>query len=63
VLNKGKGEKVEDYRGVILMTAIYKIYAMMTRGRKEVEEKRIVPQNQTEFRKGIGTMENIYMLN
>jgi len=28
-----------------------------------MEKKKIVPQNQTGFRKGLGTMDNVYMLN
>lgn len=29
----------------------------------EVEEKRVLPPNQTGFRKGIGTINNVYVLN
>lgn len=28
IVKKGKGRKVEEYRGVTLMTALYKIYLM-----------------------------------
>ena len=46
--------KVGDYRGVTFMITLYKIYTMMLANRleKKVEEKRIVPPNQTGFRKG-----------
>jgi len=44
------------------MTAIYKIYAMILEERLRKEKKRIVPQNQIRFRKGIGT-DNIHVLN
>jgi len=47
------------------MTTMYKIYVMMLthRLRIECEEKKVIPQNQTGFRKGIGTMDNIYVIN
>lgn len=47
------------------MPAIYKIYMMILekRLREEVEIKQILALNQTGFRKGIGTMDNIYVLN
>lgn len=63
VMKKGEGKEVEDYRGVTLTSTLYKIYTMVLaeRIRKEVEEKGIVPENQTGFRKGIGTMDNIYV--
>ncbi|XP_011687015.1 PREDICTED: golgin subfamily A member 6-like protein 22 [Wasmannia auropunctata] len=65
VRKKGDGDKVEDYRGVTLMPSIYKIYAYILAERleKEVEEGGKVPQNQTGFRKGMGTVDNIYVLN
>lgn len=31
--------------------------------KEEVETKRIIPQNQAGFRDGMGTMDNIYVLN
>lgn len=31
--------------------------------REEVEGKRIIPGNQTGFRKGLGTIDNIYVIN
>lgn len=47
------------------MPSLYKIYAsaLAERIRKEVEEKGIIPQNQRGFRKGMETMDNIYVLN
>lgn len=39
------------------------VEVLVERLRKKVDEKRIVPHNQTEFRKGMGTMYNIYVLN
>jgi len=65
ILKKGGGEKAEYYRGVTLMSTLYKIYAtvLAERLREEVESKGIIPPNQTGFRKGIGTIDNIYVLN
>lgn len=41
------------------------VYATVVAGRleKEVEEEKKVSQNQTEFRKEIGTIDNVYVLN
>lgn len=43
----------------------YKMYATMLteRLREEVEEKGLLPSSQMEFRKGLGTIHNIYVLN
>lgn len=47
------------------MPTLYKIYtaALAERLREEVEGKGLIPPNQTGFRKGLGTVENIYVLN
>ncbi|XP_029054322.1 uncharacterized protein LOC114881649 [Osmia bicornis bicornis] len=47
------------------MPTLYKIYAavLTERLRQEAENKRMIPANQTGFRKGMGTMDNIYVLN
>lgn len=47
------------------MTALYKIYLMVLteRIKKDCEEKRIIPQNETGFRKGMGIIDNIYVIN
>lgn len=62
---KGEGRSVGDYRGETLMHTLYKVYTMVLaeRLREELEGKEIVPQNQTGFRKGMGTVDNIYVLN
>lgn len=41
---------------------LYKVYAsvLANRLREYVEETGLEPQNQTEFRRGIGTIDNIY---
>lgn len=45
------------------MPALYKIYVSILAERREVKERGIVPQNQIDFRKGMGVMDNIYALN
>jgi len=58
-------KKWRSIGGVTLMPTLYKIYAMILGGRleKEVEKRGRIPHNQTGFRKGIGTIDNIYVLN
>ncbi|XP_070529779.1 calponin homology domain-containing protein DDB_G0272472-like [Cardiocondyla obscurior] len=65
VLKRGKGEKVEEYRGITLTQAAYKVYAsvLAERLRKEIEEKEILPQSQAGFRRDMGTVDQIYVLN
>ncbi|XP_025163183.1 uncharacterized protein LOC112590540 [Harpegnathos saltator] len=65
IVKKGEGRVVGEYRGVTLMNTLYKIYASVLAGRlrKEVEEKGLIPQNQTGFRKGLGVIDNIYVMN
>jgi len=65
VVKKGEGGRVEDYRGVTLMPTLYKVYmeVLAERIREEVEGKGMVPHNQTGFRKGMGTMDNVYVVN
>lgn len=47
------------------MPSLYKIYAavLVEKIREEVEEKRMIPKNQTGFRKRRGTLDNIFILN
>jgi len=65
ILKKGQGMRVEEYRGVTVMPSLYKIYTtvLVDRLREEVETKEMLPQSQTGFRKGIGTIDNIFTLN
>ena len=64
-IKERREKKVEDYRGITLMPVSYKIYVEVLRKRLEdqVEEKGSIPHNQTGFRKGMGTVDNIYVLN
>ncbi|XP_046145496.1 trichohyalin-like [Osmia bicornis bicornis] len=65
IKKKGDGTRATDYRGVTLMPTLYKIYAaiLTERLREEAEEKGMIPANQTGFRRGMGTVDNIYVLN
>lgn len=62
ILKKGERREVRDYRGVALLPTIYKIY-VAERLREEVKGKKMISHNQTGFRNGMGTMDNIYALN
>lgn len=48
-----------------MMPTLYKLYTiiLVDRLKKEMEEKEMISENQVSFRKGIETMENIYVLN
>ncbi|XP_029054555.2 eukaryotic translation initiation factor 3 subunit A-like [Osmia bicornis bicornis] len=65
IKKKGDGTRATDYRGVTLMPTLYKVYAtvLTERLREEVVEKGMIPANQTGFRRGMGTTDNIYVLN
>lgn len=65
IVKKGAGTKVEEYRGVTLMPSLYKIYTAVLAKRleEEAEEKGMIPPNQTGFRRGVGTIDNVYVLN
>lgn len=56
---------MEDYRGVTLMPSLYKVYASFQRERlkEQIQDKGALPPNQTGFRKGMRTVDNIYVLN
>ncbi|KYN22115.1 hypothetical protein ALC57_05489 [Trachymyrmex cornetzi] len=47
------------------MPSLYKVYTaiLAEKVREEMEEKQLIPDNQTEFRKGKGTMDNVHVLN
>ncbi|KAL6420898.1 hypothetical protein ACFW04_011880 [Cataglyphis niger] len=63
ILKKREGERVEEYKAVT--PTLYTVYTSVLTNRlnDEVEKKGLVPQNQTGFRKGLGTMDNIFILN
>lgn len=55
---------MEDYRGVTLVPTLYKVYVavLAERLKEDLEEKGVILQNQMGFRKGMGTIDNIYVL-
>jgi len=61
---KGDIHDVRNYRGITLMDTGYKIYAEIIRKRleKEMEEKELMGETQTGYRKGKGTLEAIYIV-
>lgn len=65
IVKKGDEKKKSDYRVVTLMPTLYKVYMMILvkKIEEEIENKRIVPHNQTGFRKKMGTMDNVYVFN
>ena len=65
MIKKWVGKRVEDYQAITLTQTAYNVYALVLpeRLREEVEEKRLLPPSQADFRKGLGCMDNIYVLN
>lgn len=61
---KGDHEKTENYRGILLLYTAYKIYAEIIRGRleREVERLKLLPESQCGFRRGRGTIDNIFAI-
>ncbi|XP_024890196.1 golgin subfamily A member 6-like protein 22 [Temnothorax curvispinosus] len=55
---RSKDKKIDKERRLLVYTAI-----LAEKLREEIEGKRIVPQNQTGFRRGMGTIDNIFVLN
>lgn len=47
IVKKGEGERVEEYRGVTLMTTVYKLYAavLAERLREDLEGRGVVLHN------------------
>lgn len=63
---QGDQEKTENYRGIIsLLCTAYKIYAEVLRSKleEEIEKRKLLPESQGGFRKGRGTIDNIFILN
>lgn len=61
---KGNREEVTNYRGVTILNTGYRMYATLLNNRimKRLEENGGLEETQTGFRKGRGTMDNIFML-
>lgn len=56
---------MEEYRGVTLMMTLYKVYTLILAERLEevVEEKGLFPPNHIRYRKGMGALDNVYVVN
>jgi len=65
MVKKEDGEKIEEYRGVTLLPTLYKLYVSILAERlnEKIERKGIVPQNQTGFKREMGTLDNIFAIN
>jgi len=65
IVKKGQGTGVRGYRGVTLMQTLYKVYAtiLVRRMEEEVEKLGLLSAIQTGFRRGMGTLDNVYVLN
>jgi hypothetical protein len=65
IYKKGEKDTASNYRGITLLNTAYKVYAMIVEERlmKEMNERGVLPDGQAGFRKGRGTMDNVYILN
>lgn len=65
IRKKGEENRVEEYRGVLITQSVYKVYAsvLAKRLRRKVDEKLLLPPSQMGFRRGLGTIDNVYVLN
>lgn len=65
IYKKGDKNNIENYRGVTMSNIEYKIYAniLLAKLEKEVEQKYILKETQMGFRKGMGTVDNLMVLN
>lgn len=65
IRKRGQGERVDDYRGMTIMPTLYKVYTAVLeeRLREEVEGREMIPAGQTGFRRGMRTIDNVYVLN
>jgi hypothetical protein len=65
IYKKGEKNTASNYRGITLLNTAHKVYAMIVKERlmKEMNERGALPDEQAGFRKGRGTMDNVYILN
>lgn len=56
---------MKEYRGVTLMVTLYKVSTLILAERLEevVEEKSLFPPNLIKYRKGMGALDNVYVVN
>src|SRR5699024_3165023 len=62
---KGDRHEVSNYRGITLLNTSYKLYAMILHEKlcRKLDEKDMLPDGQTGFRKERGPIDNVYTLN
>lgn len=65
VMKKRSGKESDGWQRSDVTLVAVQIYAsiLVERLRKEMEAKELIPQNQMGFRKGVGTIDNIYIIN
>lgn len=63
-MKKGEGKRIDEYRGITLLQTAYKVYVAVLAGRlrRQIENKGLLPPSQI-GRKGLGTTNNLYVLN
>lgn len=61
VMKKGQRKEIRDYKGVSIMSSLYKVYTatLAERLRENVEGKGLFPPNQAGFKKGMKTLNNM----
>ena len=64
ITQKGSIENVENYRGITLLSVIGKLFTniLNTRLNDWAENYRVYVETQAGFRKGMGTMDNIFVM-
>jgi hypothetical protein len=64
IFKKSEKNRAENYRGITLLNTGYKLYAsvLSERMKREIEEKGVLPDSQAGFRRGRGTVDNVYIL-
>jgi hypothetical protein len=56
IFKQGEENRAENYRGITLLNTGYKLYVsvLSEKMKREIDEKGVVPDSQTGFRKGRG---------
>ena len=62
LFKKGDRRQCENYRGISLLNAIYKLYARIINKRLKIITETLIGEEQSGFRKGRSTSDNIFIL-
>lgn len=64
IYKSGPKDDPNNYRGITLVNAVYKLYSLVLLRRltKELEDGGALPDNQAAYRKGRSTIDNIYIV-